>query len=183
MQAPTHAIRPARPDDVPALYLLKWQLAFAEEAAFTVRASEADWQRDMFGPHPRFSAVVAEADGLVIGMATVTERFAPGWVGPLLTVNDLFVVPQYRRRGIGRTLLAHVAAQAVDRGAAFVELTVRERNPACRLYRRTGFERVRGALFLVLAGNAFPALAASARSDGDPAFAPPQAMSRTQRRA
>jgi ribosomal protein S18 acetylase RimI-like enzyme len=161
MRVPTFSIRPAQPDDVPALYLLKWQLAFAEESAFTVRASEADWRRDMFGPHPRFSAVVAEVEGSVIGMATVIEKFAPGWVGPLISVNDLFVVPEQRGRGIGKALLARVAAQAKELGAPYVELTVRERNPACRLYRRVGFERVRGALTLILAGHAFAELASA----------------------
>src|ERR1700686_4309950 len=136
MDAPACTIRLARPDDVPALYLLKWHLALAEGAAHAVRASEADWQRDMFGPQPRFSAVVAEADGKVIGMATLVERYSPGWVGPLFVINDVFVVPEQRGRGAGQALVAGAAAEAVRRGAPFVELTVREDNPARRLYRK-----------------------------------------------
>jgi ribosomal protein S18 acetylase RimI-like enzyme len=153
-------IRPARLEDVPALFLLKWQLALAEETTHTVRAGEADWQRDMFGPNPRFFAVVAEIDGTVAGMATLTERFYPGWIGPLLAINDLFVVPDHRGRGIGQALLAHVAADAIRRGAPFVELTVRNHNPARRLYRKAGFEPVRDTTTLVLAGSAFSSLAA-----------------------
>ena len=155
---PPFAIRPARPDDVPSLCLLKWQLALAEGSTHTVRAGEADWQRDMFGAQPRFSAMVAEAASRLIGMATIVERFAPGWVGPLFVIDDLFVMPEHRRRGVGKALLAGAAAEAVRRGAPYVELTVRTKNPARRLYERAGFERVRGAMIYVLAGDALAAL-------------------------
>ena len=109
---------------------------------------------------PRFSAVVAEIGGILIGMATLTERYYPGWVGPLLAINDLFVVPDHRGRGIGKALLAGAAAEAVRRGAPFLELTVRKDNPARRLYRKAGFTPVRDAMTLVLAGSAFTSLAA-----------------------
>jgi GNAT superfamily N-acetyltransferase len=159
MSSPAFTVRLAQPHDVPALVLLKWQLALAEEATHTVRASEADWRRDMFGPHPRFFAVVAEADASVLGMATVAERYSPGWVGALLCVNDLFVLPAFRRHRIGTALLARAAAEAVARGAPFLELQVGDDNPARRLYRKVGFARLRGAETYVLAGHALAALA------------------------
>jgi ribosomal protein S18 acetylase RimI-like enzyme len=152
-------VRLACPDDVPALVQLKWQLALAENATHVVRASEADWHRDMFGPQPRFLAVVAEADATVIGMATITQRFSPGWVGALFCVNDLFVQPAFRRKGIGEALLALAAAEALGRGAPFLEIMVREDNPARRLYRKIGFMRVRGAETHVLAGEALAEIA------------------------
>src|SRR5689334_15574098 len=152
-------IRLARLDDVPALFLLKWHMALAEGAAHTFRASEADWRRDLFAPVPRFLALVAEAGGTLIGMATLVERYSPAWVGPLLVIDDVFVMPPHRGRGVGKALLARAAAEAVRRGAPFVELMVRTQNPARRLYERVGFERVRGAMTYVLAGNALAALA------------------------
>jgi ribosomal protein S18 acetylase RimI-like enzyme len=156
-QAPC-TVRPARPDDIPVLCLLKWQFALGEGATFVVRASPEDWMRDMFGPDARLSAVVAEAGGTVVGMAIVTQRFCAGWVGPLFAVDDVFVVPDQRGRGIGMALLAAAARHAVERGAPFIELTVREDNEqALRLYRRAGFERVPGVT-LVLAGDALNAL-------------------------
>ncbi len=146
-------VRLARPDDVPVLCLLKWQFAVAEGSTVAVRATPEDWQRDMFGPQPRFSAVVAESDGSVIGMATITQRFGPGWVGPLRAVDDLFVVPEHRGRGVAKALLAAAAAEAIGCGAPFLELTVRDDNhPAIRLYEQVGFERV-PAVTLVLAGE------------------------------
>jgi ribosomal protein S18 acetylase RimI-like enzyme len=159
-----YAVRLAQPDDVSALVLLKWQHALAENATHAVCASEADWRRDMFGPNPRFFAIIAETDGTVIGMATIAERFSPGWVGTLLYVNDVFVLPVFRRRGIARALLARAAAEAIHRAAPFLELNVRADNPARRLYRQAGFARVRGAETYVLAGDALVQLAGAGRS-------------------
>jgi ribosomal protein S18 acetylase RimI-like enzyme len=151
-------VRLARPDDVPALLVLKWQMALEEGAADTVRAREDDWQRDMFGPRPRFVALLAEAEGVPVGMATLVDRYYPGWVGPLRAIDDLFVLPEHRRRGIGKALVAAAAAEAMAGGAPFVELTVHENNArALRLYERIGFERV-PAVTLVLTGNALTTL-------------------------
>jgi ribosomal protein S18 acetylase RimI-like enzyme len=150
---PTVTVRPAHPDDIPTLFVMKWQLALAERATHTVRASEADWQRDMFGPQAKFSALLAEQDATAIGMVTLTEHYAPGWIGPTLYVNDLYVVPARRRAGVGRALIAAAAAEAARCGAAFLELAVRQDNPARRLYRRIGFERLRGAETYILAGQ------------------------------
>ncbi len=156
--APSFAIRMAAPEDVSALYLLKWHLAVAEQSTHALRASEADWRRDLFGPHPRFSAIVAETDRALIGMATLVERYSPAWVGLLFAIDDMFVVPEHRGGGVGKALLARAAAEAVRRGAPLLELMVRTQNPARRLYERAGFERVRGATTYVLAGGALAAL-------------------------
>jgi ribosomal protein S18 acetylase RimI-like enzyme len=159
--------RLARPDDVPALFLLKRHLALAERATHTFRASEADWRRDMFGAQPRFCAVVAEAGGGIVGMATLVERYYPAWVGPVLVLDDIFVKAEQRGRGVGKALLAHAAAEALRRGAPFIELMVRSQNPARRLYERVGFEPVCGAVTYVLAGNAFVALAGALQTVAD----------------
>jgi GNAT superfamily N-acetyltransferase len=159
-------IRLARSDDVPAIYLLKWQMALAERAADTLRASEADWQRDMFGPRPRFLGLLAETGGIPVGMATLVERYYPAWAGPLFALDSVFVTPEHRGRGVGKALLAGVAAEALRRGTTFLELTVRTKNPARRLYERVGFEPVRGAMMYVLAGNALTALAQTLEAIG-----------------
>ena len=166
MAAPGCTIRMATPDDVPALYLLKWQMALAEGSAHALRASETDWRRDMFGPQPRFVAVVAEADDTLIGMAILVERYSPTWVGLLLAIDAVFVTPAHRSRGVGKALLARAAAEAVRRGAPFVELMVRTQNPARRLYERVGFEPVRGAITYVLAGEALAVLAQALQTIG-----------------
>jgi GNAT superfamily N-acetyltransferase len=143
------------------LHRLKQQMTVEEGAAQTLRASEADWQREMFGPRPRFLGVVAELDGAPVGMATLVERYYPAWAGPLFALDDVFVIPEHRGRGVGKALLTRAAAEALTRGAPFIELMVRTENPARLLYERLGFEPVRGAMTYVIAG---PALATLARA-------------------
>jgi len=76
-------------------------------------------------------------------------------VGCTLYVQDIYVDPPWRGRGIGAALLGCVAALAFERGSPVVELTVRADNPARRLYRRIGFQQVDCATYVV----AGPALA------------------------
>lgn len=163
MEAPA-TIRAARPNDVPTLCAMKWCLALSESSTHTARAGPADWHRDLFGPHPRFSALVAERAERLVGFATICERFFPGWVGTTLYINDLYVVPEERRRGIGGALLARAAVEAVNRGAAMIELNVREDNSARRLYRKAGFARVKNCATYVLAGQMLLELSQSLES-------------------
>jgi predicted N-acetyltransferase YhbS len=160
---PAFRIRAAQPADVPALMRLKRLLAEAEDSAHVVRASAADWLRDGFGPHPGFSAHVAEADGAVVGMATCSRRIITGWNGPVVFLQDLFVESAHRRHGIAAALLARVAAFASELGSPIVELTVRTDNAVARtFYDRTGFQPLPQCLTYVLAG---PALESLARAD------------------
>jgi ribosomal protein S18 acetylase RimI-like enzyme len=157
-------VREARPTDIPALMRLKRLLAEAEDSLHAVRANEADWLRDGFGPAAGFTAFVAEAaatgaPGAILGMATCSRRTITGWNGPVIFLQDLFVEPAFRRRGIARALAARVAALACDLGSPIVELTVRADNPAQNFYLRSGFQPVPQCLTFVLAGGALAALA------------------------
>lgn len=152
-------IRPAAPADISALCRMKWNLAAAESATLAINATEADWQRDIFGPDARFSAFVAERCGEIVGMVTSGERHFTGWVGPAILIHDLFVLPEHRGHGIAQALMARVARQASDRGAALVELTVRENNDARIFYEKLGFEQVTHCVTYVIAGKALADLA------------------------
>lgn len=153
-------IRAAEPADVPALMRLKRLLAEAEDSLHAVRASAADWLRDGFGPHAGFTAFVAEVGSAVVGMATCSRRTITGWNGPVLFLQDLFVEPAHRRRGIAEALIARVAALARDLGSPIVELTVRaDNNPAQLFYQCAGFQPLPQCLTYVLAGPALNALA------------------------
>jgi ribosomal protein S18 acetylase RimI-like enzyme len=154
-------IRPAEPADIPALMRLKRLLAADENSLHAVRASAADWLHDGFGPHPGFTAFVAESEGgkAVVGMATLSRRTITGWSGPVVFLQDLYVEADYRDHGIARALVARVAAFAHDLGSPIVELTVRADNPAQEFYRRNGFEHLPHCLTYVLAGAALEALA------------------------
>src|SRR6202035_4239926 len=158
------SVRPAQPKDIPALMRLKRLLAQGENALHAVRASEADWLRDGFGPNAGFTAFVAEDFSGVIGMATCSERAVTGWNGPVIFLQDLFVEAHCRQHGVASALMARVAALARDVGSPIVELTVRADNPAQNFYARTGFQPLPHCLTFVLAG---PALAALADQDNE----------------
>src|SRR5580698_4883824 len=164
MDATPFQVRAAHPTDIPALMRPKQLLAQGENALHAVHASEADWRRDGFGPHPGFLAFVAEDSSGVIGMATCSERAITGWNGPVIFLQDLFVEPQCRQHGVASALMARVAALARDIGSPIVELTVRADNPAQNFYVRTGFQPLPHCLTFVLAG---PALAALADHDSE----------------
>jgi ribosomal protein S18 acetylase RimI-like enzyme len=161
-QAAFSSVRPAVPADVPALLRLKRQLAILENAEFVLHATAKDWLRDGFGPQARFTAFVAEHAGAIVGMVTASERYYTSWAGCSLYIQDIYVEPVCRGRGIGAALLGCVAALALERGSPLVELTVREDNPARGLYGRLGFHQVQCANY-VIAGPALASLAAPVR--------------------
>ena len=156
---PSFQVRAAQPTDIPALMRLKRLLAQGEDGEHAVRATEADWLRDGFGPKLGFIAFVAEDSSGVIGMATCSERVITGWNGPVIFLQDLFVEPHVRQHGVARALMARVAALARDVGSPIVELTVRADNPAQSFYLRNGFMPLPQCLTFVLAGPALAALA------------------------
>jgi ribosomal protein S18 acetylase RimI-like enzyme len=158
---PTDAfqVRAATPADIPALMRLKRLLAEDENSLHAVHAGAADWLRDGFGEHAGFSAFVAEQDSAVVGMATCSRRVITGWNGPVIFLQDLFVEPAHRRRGIARALMARVAAYARELGSPIVELTVRADNAAQVFYRQNGFIPLPQCLTYVIFGPALTALA------------------------
>jgi ribosomal protein S18 acetylase RimI-like enzyme len=163
VQEVTFSVRPAVPADVPALLRLKRQLAILENAEFILRATAQDWLRDGFGPQARFTAFVAEHVGAAVGMVTASERYYTSWAGCTLYIQDIYVEPAWRGRGIGAALLRCVAALALERGSPLVELTVREDNPARELYARVGFQQVECANY-VIEGPALEDLVGAVRS-------------------
>ena len=115
------------------------ELARYERAPNSVEASAEDLRRALFGLDPKVFAVVAELDGSVVGMAIYFVSFST-WTGRHgLYLEDLFVEPAHRSRGIGRSLLSVVAARAVGLGCARLEWAVLDWNePALGFYRSLG---------------------------------------------
>jgi ribosomal protein S18 acetylase RimI-like enzyme len=163
-------VRGAQPADIPALMRLKRLLAESENSQHAVRANEAHWLRDGFGPNARFCAFVAEystaqpgisaVGNSIVGMATCSSRVVTGWPGPLVLLQDLFVEPECRALGIATALMARVAAFAREIGSPIVELTVRsDNNAALNFYRDAGCMPLPQCLTYVLAGTALESLA------------------------
>lgn len=106
------SIRPATIKDAAALNILIHELAEFEKLLHETSITEEDIVRDAFGANPKFRAVIAEYDGQLAGYAIFFDFYSTfqGRVG--LFLEDIFVRPQFRGKGIGKALLAHVAGIA-----------------------------------------------------------------------
>lgn len=133
-------IRTAIRDDVPTILRFVRELAEYERAAHEVRATEADLERDLFGPAPAANALIAEdADGTPRGFALWFTTYST-WLGkPGIYLEDLYVTPDSRGGGHGRALLVELARIAVERGYGRVEWSVLDWNdPAIGFYKSLG---------------------------------------------
>ncbi len=93
----------------------------------------------LFGERPYAEVVLAEEDGLAVGFALFFHNFSTFLGRPGIYLEDLFVLPEHRGRGIGRTLLAHLARLAVERGCGRLEWAVLDWNrDAIGFYERLG---------------------------------------------
>ena len=163
MRDAAFTVRNAEPADIPDLICMKRELATAEDALVVLRATPEDWLRDLFGKEPRFVAFVATRHGSNIGMATCSDHYFTGWVGPTIFLQDLFVDPAHRHRGVGAALIARVGAYAQERGSPMVELTLRADNPAALFYRRHGFQKVKNCAVYVAGTQALLAARSNAQ--------------------
>ena len=133
------AIRPAVDSDTAILLHLIRDLAEYEQLLAAVVATEADLRAALFGPRPCAEAVLAECDGQPAGFALFFTSFSTFVGRPGIYLEDLFVRPAFRRRGIGRALFQHVARVAVERNCGRLEWSVLDWNePAIQFYRSLG---------------------------------------------
>lgn len=134
-------IRPTIPADVPTLVRLIGALADYEQLSHEVVGSADDLAQHLFGPRPYAEAILAEVEGFAAGFALFFHNYSTFLMRPGLYLEDLFVLPEYRRRGIGRGLLIHVAQLAVERGCGRFEWNVLDWNaPAIAFYEQMGAE-------------------------------------------
>jgi GNAT superfamily N-acetyltransferase len=155
-------IRPARPEDVPAILGLVTELAHYERARNEVQATEEQLQAALFGPDPRVHAHVAEHEGGVGGFALWFVNFST-WLGRHgIYLEDLYVRPELRGLGYGQALLRELAGICVQRGYGRLEWWVLDWNqPARDFYQAIGAAamdewvpyRVTGAALIRLAGG------------------------------
>jgi GNAT superfamily N-acetyltransferase len=133
------SIRPAEPADVPVLAGLIRQLARFEKLEHEVVLTEELLKAGLFGTRPYAEAVLAEEEGRPVGFALFFHNFSTFLARPGMYLEDLFVLPGDRGRGVGRALLAHLAQLAVERGCGRLEWAVLNWNrEAVRFYERLG---------------------------------------------
>ena len=132
-------IRRARPEDVPAVVGLVHELAAYEREPESCTLTDAQLHAAVFGPDAVAHCHVAEVAGEVVGCAIWFRNFST-WRGvPGVYLEDLFVQPAHRGSGIGRQLLAALAAVCVERGYARLEWQVLDWNePSIGFYRALG---------------------------------------------
>jgi GNAT superfamily N-acetyltransferase len=159
------SIRPAVREDVPVVARLIRALAEYERLAHECHADEEALAAHLFGPRPYAEVLLAEVDGDPAGFAFFFHNYSTFLARPGIYLEDLFVVPERRGLGLGRRLLAALAALAVERGCGRLEWSVLKWNaPAIGFYERLGavpmeewqVYRLTGAPLRALAGGSGP---------------------------
>ena len=154
------AIRPAVPDDLPLICALIRELADYEKLAHEVRFDSARLGEYLFGPRPMAEVLIAESDGTAQGFALFFHNFSTFEGRPGIYLEDLFVRPAARGKGLGKALLAHLARLAVDRGCARFEWWVLDWNaPSIGFYKALGARPMDEWTVMRVDGAALDALA------------------------
>ena len=156
-------IRSATPADVPLILQFIRELAEYEKLAHQVAATEADIRDSLFGARPAAECLIAESQGKPAGFALFFHNFSTFLGKPGLYLEDLYVKPELRGKGVGKQLLAHLAKLALSRGCGRFEWAVLDWNaPAIRFYGSIGARMLDDWRINRLTGEALEKLAAEA---------------------
>ena len=132
-------IRPATPADLSLIADLIRALAAYEKLAHEVRFDPAVLGEKLFGARPYAEVLIGEIDGTAQGFALFFHNFSTFEGKPGIYLEDLFVRPEARGSGLGKALLAQLAALAVERDCARLEWSVLDWNtPAIGFYQALG---------------------------------------------
>jgi len=136
-------VRRARPEDGPAFIGLVRALSEFEKLPGPDEAAAARLLEDAFGASPRYELHVADLDGEVVGYTVSFPTYSTFLAKPTLFLEDLFVHPRARRRGVARALLDNLRDRARELGCGRFEWMVLDWNEnAQRLYDGLGAERL-----------------------------------------
>ncbi|MEX2201798.1 MAG: GNAT family N-acetyltransferase [Dongiaceae bacterium] len=165
---PGVAIRRATRSDVAEIRTMVVELALYErEPPERILLTEADLLRDAFGPKPACEILIAEKnEGSILGFTLFCPNYST-WEGcPGIHIEELYVRDAARGTGLGRRLMAAVAAIAASRGCRRVDLNVLHWNPAKQFYERIGLYLLDEWQHYRLDGAALAALASEAAAAG-----------------
>jgi GNAT superfamily N-acetyltransferase len=162
-QTPDIEIIRATESDVPLIYEFIRELAAYERLAHEVVATEDRLRATLFGEHPAAEVVIASQNGRAVGFALYFANYSTFLARPGLYLEDLFVRPEARGRGIGQRLLVHLARTAVERGWGRLEWRVLDWNEsAVDFYRKLGATPLEDWTVFRVAGSALQRLASEA---------------------
>ena len=156
-------IREATPADVPEMLAFIRELAEYERAPEAAIATEADLLRDGFGPRPVFQCLIAEWNGAPAAMALYLPFYST-WRGNAgIHLEDLFVRPEFRRRGIAKALFARLAQITLERGDRFQWHVLDWNQLAIDFYEEMGAHMLHEWRIMRIDGDALKALANSSK--------------------
>jgi GNAT superfamily N-acetyltransferase len=151
--------------DAPLILALINELAEYEKLRHESVATEASIHQALFGAKPHAEAVIARFDGEAAGFALFFHNFSTFLGKPGLYLEDLFVRPAYRGRAIGKSLLSHLAAVALERDCGRFQWQVLDWNkPSRDFYERLGAQADAAWVNYRISGDALRRLAESGRS-------------------
>ncbi len=157
---PKLTLRPAEEADVPLILAFIKGLADYERLAHEVVATEDKLQETLFGEHPAAEVMLAFWEGEPAAFALFFSTYSTFLARPGLYLEDLFVKPEMRGRGVGRALLAYLARLAVARRCGRLEWAVLDWNaPAIGFYETLGAFAMDGWTTYRLTGEALERLA------------------------
>jgi GNAT superfamily N-acetyltransferase len=153
-------ISPAQPRDVPVILSFIRKLAEYEKLSHEVVADEDTLRESLFRANPTAEVLLAYVGDNPVGFAVYFRNFSTFLGRSAMYLEDLFVEPAYRGRGIGKAILAHVAKVAKERGCQCLNWAVLNWNrPAIEFYRRLGAVLLHDWTVCRLSGSALDELA------------------------
>ena len=154
-------IRPASESDVGTIFSLIKELADYERLAHQVVATREDIRKSLFGERPFAEALIGEYEKTPISFALFFYNFSTFIGKPGIYLEDLYVKPEYRSKGFGRKMLAHIARLAIKRNCGRFEWSVLDWNrPAIRTYDKLNAKPMQDWILYRLTGKALAELAA-----------------------
>lgn len=160
-------LRRAQAGDTAAILGLIRELAIYEHLEDQVEATEEKLRHTLFGPRPYASVILAEVDGHAVGYALFFYNYSTFLAKPGIFLEDLFVKPEFRKRGIGKALLVELARIAHENGCGRFEWMVLDWNaPSIAFYEAMGARKVDGWSVMRVSGNPLSELASKAGQAG-----------------
>lgn len=158
-------VRPATPADVGAVFELIQALAEYEQLSHEVVGSAEALKEHLFGLKPYVEAIVAEYAGQAVGFALFFHNYSTFLTKPGIYLEDLFVLPEFRRKGIGKAILTYLAQLVISRNCGRLEWSVLDWNqPAIAFYRGLGASILETNRICRVTGDSLTQLANSASS-------------------
>lgn len=130
-------VRFAEPADYSVLFKLIEGLAEYEKLSHAVTGNALALKEHLFGSHRYIEAILAESDGQAVGFALFFHNYSTFLTKPGIYLEDLFVLPEYRRQGIGKAILTKVAQIAVERNCGRLEWSVLDWNESAQAFYRS----------------------------------------------